>query len=151
MTDPEFTPWGPSTLIPDRLGLRPLRQAGGCSMKFRQTTLALGTGVALVSCGFADLLDSGKIGDVVIAYSGPVVVSVGDTVPISVTVTAGGTPLTGALLWITSSDTSIASLSARSDTLFARSKGFDTLTIRVVASIFTDSFPTLVQPIRVQP
>jgi hypothetical protein len=104
-----------------------------------------------VSCGFADLFDSGKIGDVVIAYSGPTVVSEGDTVPISVTVTVGGTPLANSLLWVTSSDTSIIALSSRSDTLFARNKGFDTLTIRVVASIFTDSFPTLLQPIRVQP
>ena len=120
-------------------------------MRFRQTMLVLGTGVVLVSCGFADLFESGKIGDVAVSYSGPTVVSEGDTVPISVTVTAGGTPLTDALLWITSSDTSIISLSARSDTLFAKSKGFDTLTIRVVASIFTDSFPTFLQPIRVQP
>jgi uncharacterized protein YjdB len=120
-------------------------------MRLRQTTLVLGTGIALVSCGFADLVHSGKIGDVAIAYSGPTVVSVGDTVPISVTVTAGGTPLTDALLSITSSDTSLVSLSARSDTLFAKRKGFDTLTIRVVASIFTDSFPTLVQQVRVQP
>jgi len=120
-------------------------------MRFRQTIAAVGTGVLLVSCGFADLLESGTIGDVAIAYSGPTVVSAGDTVPISVTVTAGGSPLTDALLWITSSDTSIIALSGRSDTLFAKQKGFDTLTIRVVASIFTDSFPTFVQPIRVQP
>ena len=120
-------------------------------MRFRQTMFVLGTSGVLVSCGLADLLDPGKIGDVVIAYSGPDVVSVGDTVPISVTVTAGGTPLTDALLWITSSDTSIVSLSARGDTLFARDRGFDTLTIRVVASIFTDSFPTLLQPVRVLP
>lgn len=131
--------------------MRPLRQAGGCYMRFRQTMLVLGTGIVLVSCGFADLLDSGKIGDVAIAYSGPEVVNVGDTIPISVTVTAGGAPLTGALLWVTSSDTSLISLSARSDTLFARGKGVDTLIIRVVASIFTDSFPTLKQQVRVLP
>lgn len=120
-------------------------------MRFRQILLVLGTGIVLVSCGFADLIDSGKIGDVTIAYSGADVVNVGDTVPISVTVTVGGTPLTDALLWVTSSDTNLISVSARSDTLFAKDNGFDTLTIRVVASIFTDSFPTLVQPVRVLP
>jgi hypothetical protein len=151
MTGPKSPLWVPSKLIPDRLGLRPSRQAGGCSMRFRHTMLVLGTGIVLVSCGFAELLDSGKIGDVAVVYSGPTTVSVGDTVPISVTVTAGGAPLTDALLWITSSDTSIISLSAGSDTLFARSKGSDTLIIRVVASIFTDSFPTFRQPIKVQP
>ncbi|MGE5803581.1 MAG: hypothetical protein ACM358_15145 [Gemmatimonadota bacterium] len=120
-------------------------------MRFRQTMLVLGTGIVLVSCGFADLIDSGKIGDVAIAYSGPDVVNVGDTVPISVSVTVGGTPLTDAHLWVTSSDTSLISLSARSDTLFAKDRGIGTLTIRVVASIFTDSFPTLVQQVRVLP
>ena len=120
-------------------------------MRFRQTIAAIGTGVVLVSCGFADLFNSAKVGDVTVTYTGPAVLRVGDTVPISVTVTSGGTALTNALLWITSSDTSILALSPGSDTLFARDHGSDTLTIRVVASIFTDSFPTLVQPVRVQP
>jgi len=120
-------------------------------MRFRQTIAALGTGIVLVSCGFADLFRSGEIGDITVTYTGPTVMSVGDTVPISVTVTAGGTPLTDARLWITSSDTSLIALSARSDTLIARARGFDTLTIRVVASIFTDTFPTLQQQVRVQP
>jgi hypothetical protein len=120
-------------------------------MRFRQTIAALGTGVVLVSCGFADLFNSAQVGDVTVTYTGPTVLHVGDTVPISVTVTSGGTPLTNALLWVTSSDTSSLGLSPDSDTLFARDNGFDTLTIRVVASIFTDSFPTLVQPVRVLP
>ena len=131
--------------------MRLLRQAGGCSMRFRQTIAAVGTGIVVVSCGFADLFNSAKIGDIAVIYTGPTIVTVGDTVPVSVTVIAGGTPFTGGRLWITSSDTSIIALSARSDTLFARDNGTDTLTIRVVASIFTDSFPTLVQQVRVQP
>lgn len=120
-------------------------------MRFRQTIAAFGTGVILVSCGFADLFNSAKIGDVLVAYTGPSVISVGDTVPVSVTVTLGGTSLSDARLWITSSDTSLIALSAHSDTLIARAKGFDTLTIRVVASIFTDTLPTLRQQVRVQP
>jgi hypothetical protein len=120
-------------------------------MGFRQTIAAFGTGVILVSCGFADLFNSAKIGDVTVAYTGPTVISVGDTVPVSVTVTLGGTSLSDARLWITSSDTSLIALSAHSDTLIARAKGFDTLTIRVVASIFTDTLPTLRQQVRVQP
>ena len=85
------------------------------------------------------------------AYTGPDVLTVGDTVPVSITVTAGGAALTNARLWITSSDTTIIALSPNSDTLFARDRGFDTLTIRVVASIFTDTLPTIQQPIRVNP
>jgi len=120
-------------------------------MRFRQTIAAIGTGIVLVSCGLADLLNSEKVGDVTVTSTGPTVLRVGDTVPFSVTVTTGGAPLSNALLWITSSDTSILALSLGSDTLFARDNGFDTLTIRVVASIFTDSFPTLLQQIRVLP
>src|SRR5687767_13010730 len=120
-------------------------------MRFRQLIPILGTGIVLVACGFADLFNSAKIGDIVVAYTGPDVMAVGDTVPVSITVTAGGTPLTSARLFITSSDTSIIALSARSDTLFAKDRGFDTLTIRVVASIFTDTVPTILQPIRVNP
>lgn len=120
-------------------------------MRFRQLIPTIGTGVVLFACGFADLFDSSKIGDIVVAYTGPDVMAVGDTVPVSMTVTAGGTPLTNARLWITSSDTSIVAVSSRSDTLFAKARGFDTLTIRVVASIFTDTVPTILQQIRVVP
>jgi hypothetical protein len=120
-------------------------------MRFRQTIAAIGTSVVLVSCGFADLFNSERIGDVTISYTGPTVLHVGDTVPFSVTVTSGGTPLANSLLWIASSDTNSLALSSGSDTLFARDRGFDTLIIRVVASIFTDSFPTLAQPVRVLP
>jgi hypothetical protein len=120
-------------------------------MTFRQTITAIGTGLVLVSCGIADLFNSEKIGDVTVTYTGPTVLRVGDTVPVSVTVTTRGTPLTNTRLWITSSDTIVLALSPGGDTLFARDNGFDTLTIRVVASIFTDSFPTLRQQVRVQP
>ena len=120
-------------------------------MRFRQTIAAIGTGTVLVSCGFADLFRSARIGDVTVTYTGPTVLNVHDTVPVSVTVTAGGTPMTDVLLSITSSDTSIIALSARSDTIFARDNGLETLTIRVVGSIFTDSFPTLLQQVRVLP
>lgn len=120
-------------------------------MRFRQTLFVIVTGIAVLACGIADLFNSAKIGDITVVYTGPEVLTIGDTVPVSVSVTAGGTPFTDARLWITSSDTTVIALSARSDTLFARDNGLDTLTIRVVASIFTDTFPTILQPIRVNP
>ena len=120
-------------------------------MRFRHLIPTMGIGIVLVACGFADLFTAAKIGDIVVTYTGPDVLAVGDTVPVSITVTAGGTPFTDARLSITSSDTSIVALSARSDTLFAKARGFDTLTIRVVASIFTDTVPTILQQIRVVP
>jgi hypothetical protein len=120
-------------------------------MRLRQTIPVIGFGLALLGCGLADLFSAAKIGDVSITYIGPDVVRVGDTIPFSVTVTAGGAPMTDALVWITSSDTSLIALSVGSDTLFAKDNGFDTLTIRVVSSIFTDTFPTHVQQVRVLP
>jgi len=120
-------------------------------MRFRQRIPVVGIGFALLGCGLADLFSAAKIGDVSIAYTGPDVVNVGDTVPLSVSVTAGGTPMTDVLLWVTSSDTTVLGISATSDTFYARDRGNETLTIRVVASIFTDTFPTLAQRIRVQP
>ena len=120
-------------------------------MRVRHIIPTIVTGIAVLGCGFADLFNSARIGDVTLTYTGPDVLTIGDTVPISVTVSTGGTLLTDARLWVTSSDTNIIALSARSDTIFARDRGFDTLTIRVVASIFTDTFPTIVQTIRVNP
>src|SRR3954469_21774101 len=120
-------------------------------MRFRQTIPVIGISLAIGGCGLADLFRAEKIGEVSITYNGPDVVNVGDTVPLSVNVTAGGAPMTGALLWITSSDTSLIARSARRHTFYAKDKGNATLTIRVVASIFTDTFPTLEQRIRVQP
>jgi hypothetical protein len=120
-------------------------------MWFRHRIPAIGIGLALLGCGLADLFSAAKIGDVSITYTGPDMVNVGDTVPLTVIVTAGGTPMTDVLLSVTSSDTSIIGLSARSDTFYAKGNGNETLTIRVVASIFTDTFPTLEQRIHVQP
>ena len=119
-------------------------------MLLRHKIFAIGIGLALLGCGLADLFRADQIGDVSITYTGPDQVNVGDTVPLSVTVTAGGTPMTDVFLSVTSSDTSIIGLSARSDTFYAKAKGNETLTIRVVASIFTDTFPTLEQRIHVQ-
>ena len=119
-------------------------------MRLRHTVTAIVISLTL-GCGIDDLFRSEQIGDIVISYAGPTVVSVGDTVPVTISVTAGGTPLTDARLSIISSDTTIIALSSRGDTLFARDRGWDTLTIRVAASIFTDTLPTLVQPIRVLP
>jgi hypothetical protein len=120
-------------------------------MRFRQTIPVIGISLAIGGCGLADLFRADSIGDVSVTYTGPDVVNVGDTIPLSVNVTAGGAPMTDVLLWITSSDTSLIALSARSDTFYAKDHGNATLTIRVVTSIFTDTFPTLEQHIRVQP
>jgi hypothetical protein len=112
---------------------------------------ALGCGAFAIGCGLAEVFRSPALRDVVLAYTGPTTVKVDDRIPISVTVTIGGASFADPRLSVTSSDTSIIVLSPQSDTLIARRMGFDTLTIKFVASIFTDSVPTIVQQIRVNP
>ncbi len=120
-------------------------------MRLRHILPALGCSAFVVGCGLAEVFGSPKVGNVVLTYAGPTTVYVNDTIPVVVNVTVAGASVPNLHLSITSSNTSIIVLSARSDTLIARSRGLDTLTIKLVASIFTDSFPTILQQIRVNP
>jgi len=119
-------------------------------MRLRQTITAIVISLML-GCGIGDLFSSEQIGDIVITYNGPTDLRVGDTAAIGVTVTAGGAAMPDARVSIASANPTILALSARADTIVALDRGWDTLTIRVVASIFTDTLPTLIQPIRVLP
>ncbi|MGH7520833.1 MAG: hypothetical protein ACREMI_06115 [Gemmatimonadales bacterium] len=112
---------------------------------------ALGCGAFAIGCGLAEVFRSPGPRDVVLTYTGPTMVSVDDRIPVTVTVTIDGASFADPRLSVTSSDTSIIVLSPQSDTLIVRGIGFDTLTIRFVASIFTDSVPTILQQIRVNP
>ena len=118
-------------------------------MRLRHILPALGCSAFVVGCGLAEVFGSPQVGNVVLTYTGPTTVYVNDTIPVAVNVTVAGASVPNPHLSITSSNTSIIALSARSDTLIARGRGFDTLTIKLVASIFTDSFPTILQQIRV--
>ena len=120
-------------------------------MRLRLILPALGCSAFVVGCGLAEVFGSPQVGNVVLTYTGPTTVYVNDTIPVAVNVTVAGASVPNPHLSITSSNTSIIVLSARSDTLIARSRGLDTLTIKLVASIFTDSFPTILQQIRVNP
>ncbi len=105
----------------------------------------------LLACGFADLFSSREVDDVVLTYTGPTAVTVGEHTPVAVTVSVRGAPIANPRLSLSSSDPTIVTFSADGDTIIAVSRGFDTLTIKLVASIFTDSFPTILQPVRVNP
>lgn len=120
-------------------------------MRLRHMVPALCSGLALLACGFADLFSSRQVGNVVVTYAGPTTLNVSDRLPFSVSVTIGGTVIANPRVAVSSSDPSILTLSANGDTLVALDRGWDTLTIKVVASIYTDSFPTLRQQIRVLP
>ena len=120
-------------------------------MRLRHILPALGGGALLLGCGFADLFNSAQVGNVVLTYTGPTTLSVDDRAPISVTVTIDGAVISKPRLAIATADPTILTLSATGDTLVAVSHGFDTLTVRLVASIYTDSLPTIKQQIRVNP
>lgn len=119
-------------------------------MRLRHIVPTLG-GIAMLACGFGDLFRSPGVGDVVLRYTGPDVLRVGDRAPIAVTVTVGGASFSNPRLSVTSSDTTIIAVVPTGDTLVARSQGHDTLTIKFITSILTDSLPTLLQPVRVSP
>lgn len=120
-------------------------------MRLRHIIYALCGGGFVLGCGFAEVFRSPTVGDVVLTYSGPTTMNVDDRLPFDVTVTVDGAPFPNPRVFITSSDTSILVLSPGYDSIIARARGFDTLTIKVVASIFTDSFPTIQQQVRVNP
>jgi hypothetical protein len=119
------------------MGLRHILPALGCAF--------------VMACGLAELVGSPKISNVVLTYTGPDVLTVGDRVPFAVAVSVDGALLPNPRLSVSSSPDTIITLSPHGDTLFALARGFGTLTIRFVPSIFTDSFPTIVQQVRVNP
>lgn len=87
----------------------------------------------------------------VITYQGDTLLTVGDTVPVTITVAVGGTPIPHPRLQVTSSSPTVLAVSAGQDSLVALAQGKDTLTVRLQSSILTDSAPTLIQPLRVRP
>jgi len=108
-------------------------------------------GMAALACGFADVFRPAGPEPVTIAYVGDTILHRDSTVPFSVVVEAGGDPLPMPRLQITSSDTSVFDLTAGQDSLWAKSNGTATLTIRVESSILSDSAPTLAQVLKVLP
>jgi hypothetical protein len=112
--------------------------------------LALG-GVAVIGCGLGDIFSTPGLEQVTLSYEGDTVVARGTTVPISVSVRVGGSLQPTPRLFVTSSDTTVATVSAGMDSLTGVRIGSDTLTVRLVGAIFADSAPTVLQAIRVRP
>lgn len=113
--------------------------------------LTLLTGIAATACGLSDVFSSPKLETVVLTYQGPSVLTQGERVPFTVAVTVNGTPLPNPRLQITSSSPTVVAVTAGRDSLVALSQGKDTLTVRLQSSILSDSAPTIIQPLRVQP
>jgi len=108
-------------------------------------------GIAALACGLSDVFRSSGLEAVALTYVGDTVLTLGDTVPFSVTVVAAGIRLSQPHLRVMSSDTARIALTAGLDSLIARRQGTAALTIQVESSMLTDTAPTLVQPLRVKP
>ena len=109
-------------------------------------------GIAALTCGFADVFRPAGPEPVTIIYVGDTVLHRDSTVPFSILVAAGGTPLDQPHLTLWSSDTSVFDLTAGRDALTAKSNiASAKLMIRLQSSILTDSAPTLAQSIKVRP
>ena len=109
-------------------------------------------GIAVLACGFADVFRPAGPESVTIIYVGDTVLHRDSTVPFSVLVAAGGTPIDRPQLTMWSSDTSVFDLNTGRDSLTAKAGiGTATLMIRLQSSILTDSAPTLAQSIKVRP
>src|SRR2546425_5314673 len=113
--------------------------------------LALG-GLTAIGCGLTDVFSPAGLKSMVIAYVGDTLVAPGATIPFTVSVQVGGVLQSTPRISVTPQDTSMLRVSPGMDSLTAGgSIGWDTLTIRLVSSIFTDSAPTIRQAIRVRP
>jgi len=108
-------------------------------------------GIAALACGLSDVFRSSGLEAVALTSVGDTVLTLGDTVPFSVTVEAAGIRLSQPHLRAMSSDTARIALTAGLDSLIARRQGTAALTIQVESSMLTDTAPTLVQPLRVKP
>ena len=103
----------------------------------------------LAACGLTEVFRPSRLGDVELSFDGDTVLARGETVPFSVTVTAGGSEVADPVLTYAVSDIAIMRLTADSAALIAVGNGSATLTVRLLGSIFTDTLPTFIHAIRV--
>ncbi len=115
-----------------------------------QLALTVTSGIAALACGLSDVFRAPGLQRVTLTYVGDTLLTLGDTVPLTVTVEAAGAPVPGPRLRVTSSDTAVIGLTVGVDSLIARDRGTAALTIRLESSILTDTAPTLVQRLRVK-
>ena len=113
--------------------------------------LTVAGAMVALACGFADVFRPAGPEPVTIVYVGDTILHRDSTVPFSVVVDAGGTPLDRPHLTLWSSDANVFDLTAGRDSLVAKTIGTAALMIRLQSSILTDSAPTLAQSIRVRP
>jgi len=112
--------------------------------------LWLAGALMLVACGLSEVFRPSRVADVEFAFTGDTVLDRGEQAPFSVTVTAGGSAVAAPRLVYAVSDTALLQLTADSAAVIGVLQGNATLTVRWLGSIFTDTLPTFIQPIRVK-
>jgi len=111
--------------------------------------LAALAGLAATACGLVDVFRPAGLKDVVVLYTGPTSLTIGDRVAPAVTTEADGVQVSNPRLVFSSSDTTILGLTPVGDTLVGCGNGQALLTIRLISSMVTDTAPTGQASIRV--
>jgi hypothetical protein len=108
-------------------------------------------GVETASCGLFDVFRAAGFKDVVIAYAGDTLLSLGQRVAPVVSVTAEGAPVSNPPLSFSSSDTTVLALTSVGDTLVACRTGHVLLTIQfaLTNSMVTGPGPSTQASIRI--
>lgn len=111
----------------------------------------LGTAL-LMACGLAEVFEpAGPADDVAFLFTPEPDVAVGDTVPLVVSVTAGGRPLENPSLLITSLTPGRLAVTAAGDSVVGLNPGAADIEVRLVSSIITGEAPDTVLRIQVRP
>jgi hypothetical protein len=137
----------------------PARPHYGCpftgSVKLRvrlSAALGLPASLLLAGCGFGDLFRApGPADGVVFVFQSDTILSVGDTVPLVVSVIADGQTLADPRIVISSTDTTRLALTPAGDRLIGVRQGLASLEVRLIGSVITGDPPDTVQRVRVTP
>ena len=106
----------------------------------------------LAGCGFGEVFKApGPAVGVVFIFQSDTVLAVADTVPLVVSVLAGGEVLVNPPLVVTSLDTTTLTITPSGDTLIGIRQGKADLEVRLVGSMITGPAPDTILSIRVRP
>ena len=106
----------------------------------------------LAGCGYGDVFKApGHAVGVVFVFESDTTPAVGDTLPLVISVVAGGAPLVNPRLIVTSLDTMRLVVTPSGDTLIGVRTGPVDLEVRLVGSMITGVAPDTVHSMRVRP
>ncbi len=107
-------------------------------------------GSLAVSCGLTDVFDPPGAADISFVFADSLL-SVGDTIPLTVVVRTAAGDLANPHLRVTSLDPGILQVNSRGDSLIGLGPGRATLDVQLVSSVITGAMPDTLYSIRVRP